>query len=172
MCQVTSCTQCLNVFHLAMEHRTERLSDAEARCRAELAQYCEEIGVRKNSCRVCANKLDKMLGELEQQFETAKSNLAQIHETYVAMLEKKRDQVVEELGNLHSKQVGITSFSQPSKSRTGREKSGKVRECIHNLTHIRFFILGQFHSSSVGILLKFSVYSEYYCVKCFWQLFA
>lgn len=88
-----------------MEHRTERLTDAEARCRAELTQFSEEIGVRQNSCRINANKLEKMLGELQRQHDAAKTTIAEIHQTYIALLEKKRDQALEELGSLHSKQV-------------------------------------------------------------------
>ncbi|XP_046639554.1 brain tumor protein-like isoform X2 [Daphnia pulicaria] len=103
-CQVATCTQCLNTFHLALEHRTERLTDAEARCRAELKQFSEEISVRQNSCRVNANKLEKMLGELQHQHDAAKSTISEVHEAYIALLEKKREQALEELEALHSKQ--------------------------------------------------------------------
>lgn len=102
---MATCTQCLNVFHLSLDHRTERLSDAEARCRTELAQFSDEISVRQNSCRVNANKLDKMLGELQHQYESAKAAIVEAHNAYLALLEKKRDQIFEELGDLHSKQV-------------------------------------------------------------------
>ena len=48
-----------------------------------------------------------MLGELQRQYESAKSTIAEVHENYVALLEKKRDQALEELGTLHSKQVHV-----------------------------------------------------------------
>ena len=88
-----------------MDHRTERLSDAEARCRSEFAQFSEEISIRQNSCRVNSHKLEKMLGELQHQFEAATANIAEIHQAFISMLEKKRDQVLEELAILHRKQV-------------------------------------------------------------------
>jgi len=103
-CQVASCPQCLNVFHLALDHRTERLSDAETRCRSELAQFSEEISIRQNSCRVNSHKLEKTLGELQHQFDAATANIAEIHQAFISMLEKKRDHVMEELATLHSKQ--------------------------------------------------------------------
>ena len=103
--QVASCPQCLNVFHLALDHRTERLSDAETRCRSELAQFSEEISIRQNSCRVNSHKLEKTLGELQHQFDAATANIAEIHQAFISMLEKKRDHVMEELATLHSKQV-------------------------------------------------------------------
>lgn len=96
----------MNTFHLALEHRTERLSDAEARCRAELTQFSEEISVRQNTCRINANKLEKMLGELQRQHDAAKSTIAEVHEAYLALLEKKRELALEDLEALHSKQVG------------------------------------------------------------------
>ena len=108
--QVTTCPQCLNVFHSGLDHRTERLSDAEARCRAELSQFSEEISVRQNSCRINANKLEKMLGELQLQFEKASSTIAEVHNNYISMLEKRRDQAMEELGMLHSKQVNSVNI--------------------------------------------------------------
>lgn len=95
----------MNTFHVALDHRTERLADAEARCRAELAQFSDEIVARQNSCRIHANKLEKMLGELQRQHDTAKSAIAEVHQAYIALLEKKREQALEELGALHSKQV-------------------------------------------------------------------
>lgn len=106
----------MNTFHLALEHRTERLADAEARCRAELAQFSDEIGIRQNSCRINANKLEKMLGELQQQHDAAKATIAEVHDAYIALLEKKREQVLEELGTLHSKQVLFFTTSESLKS--------------------------------------------------------
>lgn len=103
--KVTSCSQCWSVFHQALDHRTERLVEAEARCRAELTQFSQEIGVRQNTCRQGANKLDKMLCELQRQYESAKTSIAEAHTSYIALLDKRRDAALEELGNLHSKQV-------------------------------------------------------------------
>lgn len=104
----------MNTFHLALEHRTERLTDAEARCRAELTQFSEEISVRQNSCRINANKLEKMLGELQHQHDAAKATIAEVHQAYVALLEKKQEQALEELEALHSKQVLQPLMFNPS----------------------------------------------------------
>lgn len=102
---MATCSQCLNTFHVALDHRTERLTDAEARCRAELTQFSDEIVVRQNSCRINFNKLEKMLGELQRQHDSAKSTISEVHQAYIDLLEKKREQALEELEALHSKQV-------------------------------------------------------------------
>jgi len=141
-CQVATCTQCLNVFHLALDHRTERLSDAEARCRCELAQFSEEINIRQNSCRVNAHKLEKMLGELQHQFDAATSNIAEIHQAYISMLEKKRDHVMEELAALHSKQE--LSIMESC------ERVDRTRERIQTATRYTNLLLAE--AEPVGLL--------------------
>ena len=89
---------------MTFEHRTERLSDAESRSREELMHFSEQVSLRQNTCRINANKLDKMLGELESQYETSRQAVTEAHRACSALLDKKRDQVLEELSNLHAKQ--------------------------------------------------------------------
>ena len=55
-----------------------------------------------------------MLGELQHQHDAAKATIAEVHQAYVALLEKKQEQALEELEALHSKQVLQPLMFNPS----------------------------------------------------------
>ena len=103
--QTMACAQCLKTHHVGLDHRTEHVNDAETRCREELAHFSQEMNARQTNCRLNANRYEKMLGELQLQHDAARATVEQVHRQYLDLLEKKREQAMEELATLHAKQV-------------------------------------------------------------------
>ena len=141
--QTMACAQCLKTHHVGLDHRTEHVNDAETRCREELAHFSQEMNARQINCRLNANRYEKMLGELQQQHDAARASVEQVHRQYLDLLEKKREQALEELATLHAKQViedvHLTfQFTELSMLQTNRNsdvpQSGRIYEGVSTLT--------------------------------------
>ncbi|OXU28089.1 hypothetical protein TSAR_013888 [Trichomalopsis sarcophagae] len=101
-CQVPICNECLLVEHKAPEHQYERLKDAEPRHREELVNLVNESKARIGDCDQISSQLGNALSELQAQRDQAKDLILETFQSYKAILEKCRDNALNDLEKVHS----------------------------------------------------------------------
>uniref|UniRef100_A0A1B6L209 RING finger protein 207 n=1 Tax=Graphocephala atropunctata TaxID=36148 RepID=A0A1B6L209_9HEMI len=101
-CSVTICNECVVVDHCAPEHHYERLSDAYERHKEHLHSLMGESKTKMAYCEDATNSLNNALAELQAQHDNAKGLINETFQSYKAMLEKRKDDILDELKELHS----------------------------------------------------------------------
>ncbi|XP_046834478.1 B-box type zinc finger protein ncl-1-like isoform X1 [Vespa crabro] len=101
-CQEPICNECLLVEHKAPDHHYERLADAEPREKEELLSLMSESKAKIKDCDQVTTQLENALSELQMQRDQAKDLIIETFQSYKAILEKYRDNALEELEKLHS----------------------------------------------------------------------
>uniref|UniRef100_A0A1B6H495 Uncharacterized protein n=1 Tax=Cuerna arida TaxID=1464854 RepID=A0A1B6H495_9HEMI len=101
-CSVTICNECVVVDHCAPDHHYERLSDAYERHKEHLQNLMGESKTKMAYCEDATNSLSNALAELQAQHDNAKGLINETFQSYKALLEKRKDDVLDELKELHS----------------------------------------------------------------------
>ena len=90
------------VEHKSPDHQYERLGDAEPRQKEELVNLMNESKARIADCDQTTTQLGNALSELQAQRDQAKDLIMESFQSYKAVLEKLRDNALEDLETLHS----------------------------------------------------------------------
>ncbi|KAK0183317.1 hypothetical protein PV327_001368 [Microctonus hyperodae] len=101
-CQEPICNDCLLVEHKAPEHQYERLIDAEACQKEELINLVADSKKKMMDCEELSSQLENGLSELQAQHDQAKDLITETFQSYKAILEKCRDNALNNLEKLHS----------------------------------------------------------------------
>lgn len=96
------CNECLMVEHKTPEHQYERLSDAESSQIEELVNLMSESKNKITECDKTSSHLENALSELQAQHDQAKDLIIETFQSYKAILEKCRDNALNDLEKLHS----------------------------------------------------------------------
>ncbi|KAL0273388.1 UNVERIFIED_CONTAM: hypothetical protein PYX00_006065 [Menopon gallinae] len=99
-CQVSTCSECIGEHKIA-DHPHERILEAEIKQREELKNLIQESRTRVLFCDDVSNTLGNALNELQFQYDNAKDLIHETFQSYKAVLEKRRDDVLKELDKLH-----------------------------------------------------------------------
>ncbi|OWF35593.1 brain tumor protein-like [Mizuhopecten yessoensis] len=107
-CEVPICNECLLADHKAPEHFSERITDIEGKFTDEIQNLITESKSKIKFCDEASSTLENALSELQMQRDNAKGLIHETFQSYKAMLEKRRDELFQEMEELHSKQeLGI-----------------------------------------------------------------
>ncbi|KAK0080316.1 hypothetical protein PV325_014163 [Microctonus aethiopoides] len=101
-CQEPICNDCLLVEHKAPEHQYERLVDAEGCQKEELINLVADSKNKMMDCEELSSQLENGLSELQAQHDQAKDLIIETFQSYKAILEKCRDNALNNLEKLHS----------------------------------------------------------------------
>uniref|UniRef100_A0A8D8RDX7 Tripartite motif-containing protein 45 n=1 Tax=Cacopsylla melanoneura TaxID=428564 RepID=A0A8D8RDX7_9HEMI len=98
-CQQPICNTCRLTDHKA--HQTELSSDALIKQREELTNLVMESQGKIGQCEQLSNNSDELLSELECEHDNARGLIDETYQTYKNILEKCRDELVEQLEQVH-----------------------------------------------------------------------
>lgn len=101
-CQNAVCTECMLKEHPQAEHHCEKLTEVEARQTEELKTLLEEGRGKLEKCRETSQALESALSELQEQTDNAKGLIEETFQSYKALLEKRKDDMLKELEEKHS----------------------------------------------------------------------
>lgn len=103
-CQVAICNECTLGEHKAPEHECERASEAGSKQKEELQALLAESRGRAETFEESLEQLQNGLTDLQQQRDTAKTAIQETFEKYKSLLEKRQQELLEELETLHSEE--------------------------------------------------------------------
>jgi hypothetical protein len=101
-CQIPVCSECMLCVHKLPEHSCERISDVEEKLLHELQGMVAETKEKIASCDAASSDLETMLSDLQQQRDNAHDLIKETYQTYKAMLEKRLEELLKELDDIHS----------------------------------------------------------------------
>jgi len=101
-CMIPICNECIVVEHSAPEHHYVRLNEAYERQKKELRALMGESQSKVAYCEEVTTSLQNALAELQAQHDNAKGLIAETFQSYKAVLEKIKEEVLEELKKIHS----------------------------------------------------------------------
>lgn len=96
------CNECLLLEHKAPEHQYERITDAVKRQKEELIDLMADCKARMSECNQATFHSENTLNELQMQRDQAKDLILETYQSYKALLEKFRDNALQQLIELHS----------------------------------------------------------------------
>ncbi|XP_075234706.1 E3 ubiquitin-protein ligase meiotic P26 [Lycorma delicatula] len=100
-CQILICNECIMGDHIAPEHHYERLSEAAEKQKVELRNLVAESKAKVSLCEDATNALQLALTDLQVQRDTASDLINETFQSYKALLEKRKEEVLEELKSIH-----------------------------------------------------------------------
>ncbi|XP_044747869.1 brain tumor protein-like isoform X1 [Coccinella septempunctata] len=100
-CLVTACSECLKSEHKPPTHICEPILDSELKVRQEIQCLLDESKAKVEVLLQASNGLNNSLEELAHQHSTAKDLINESYQSYKAVLEKCRDEALENLKSLH-----------------------------------------------------------------------
>ncbi|GIY06114.1 tripartite motif-containing protein 45 [Caerostris extrusa] len=103
-CHVPICNECMIVDHKQPEHCYEKAVDAERKEREELQSLVAESKSKVQFCDEATSILDANLSDLQMQRDNVKSHIEETFQSFKALLEKQKENVLKELENVHSSQ--------------------------------------------------------------------
>ncbi|CAN8013064.1 unnamed protein product [Ixodes pacificus] len=103
-CQVPICNECTLGDHKQPDHRWERASEAGPGQRTELEARAAEGRSQVRACEDSVERMSEGLQELQTQRDTAKAQIQEAFEGFRAALERRQEQLLEELEKLHSEE--------------------------------------------------------------------
>lgn len=103
-CQVAICNDCIVGDHKPPEHRPERILDLEEAERDGFKSLITESKSKMATCEEATTTLQNALEELQGQRDNAKDLINETFQSYKAVLEKRKDEMLEEMETLHSNQ--------------------------------------------------------------------
>lgn len=101
-CETPVCNECLISDHKATEHRYEIISEAEKDMRMEVEKLLMNTRNKIDYCDNENSKLGSSLQELQQQHDTASSEINKAYDVIISAIEKRKEQALSELGSLHT----------------------------------------------------------------------
>ncbi|GIY76971.1 brain tumor protein [Caerostris darwini] len=103
-CHVPICNECMIVDHKQPEHCYEKAVDAERKEREELQSLVAESKSKVQFCDEATSILDANLSDLQMQRDNVKSHIEETFQSFKALLEKQKENVLKELESVHSSQ--------------------------------------------------------------------
>lgn len=101
-CHVPVCNECIKTDHKPNSgHQCDGMLDSEMRVRQELEKMLEESKTKVDLLVKASGELTSSLEELANQRSTAKDLINESYQSYKAVLEKCRDNILKELNELH-----------------------------------------------------------------------
>lgn len=100
-CEVPVCIECTVGDHKQPAHRYERASRAGPDQRNELEARVSDARAQVCACEDSVEQMSDGLQELQNQRDTAKAQIQEAFDGYRAALERRQDQLLEELEKLH-----------------------------------------------------------------------
>lgn len=140
-CNVTACAECAKQEHTG--HQCEGILDSEIRVRQEMEALLIKSKERCEQLLKSSSGLNNSLEELAHQRSTAKDLINESYQSYKAVLEKCRDDALEELNRLYRErelkimkendEVGksIDNFEDACKFASRLLESGTVQEMMY-----------------------------------------
>lgn len=101
-CQTPVCTDCVVNIHQHPMHMCERLSEVESKTIDELEVIVAKAKVKIDMCQSEFQSLDQCLSSLQEQAETSKGLIEETYNSYKAILEAKKEELLKELQEKHS----------------------------------------------------------------------
>ncbi|XP_049310128.1 brain tumor protein isoform X3 [Bactrocera dorsalis] len=101
-CQIPVCNDCLIADHKGSEHHYDVIAMAEKSVRVDVENLMKEAKSKVQYCDAAASNLSSALTELQTQHDSARARIEETYQNYKKILEKCRDQSLNELGKLHS----------------------------------------------------------------------
>lgn len=101
-CETPVCNECLIVDHKATEHQYEIISEAEKHMRTDVEKLLADTKVKVEICDKETTKLESSLQELQGQHDTARNTIKESYETFINLIEKRKDQAMSDLKALHT----------------------------------------------------------------------
>lgn len=99
-CQQPICHTCQLTDHKP-PHQTESSVEALAKQKTELSNLVMESQAKITHCEQLSNNSDELLSELECEHDNARGLIDETYQTYKSILEKYRDELVEQLEAVH-----------------------------------------------------------------------
>ncbi|XP_072394424.1 B-box type zinc finger protein ncl-1 isoform X2 [Diabrotica undecimpunctata] len=99
MCNVTACTECIKTDHKG--HQFEGILDSEPRVRQEMESLVKRSKDKIENLTKASATLNNNMEELSHQRCTARDLINESYQSYKAVLEKCKDEILEELTNLY-----------------------------------------------------------------------
>ncbi|XP_046377272.1 B-box type zinc finger protein ncl-1-like [Haliotis cracherodii] len=107
-CQVPICNDCMLSEHRQPEHSHEKISDIEEQQKEDLKSLVTESKSKVSICQEATSNLENALSELQIQRDNAKGLIQETFQSCKAVLEKRKDDLLKELEEMHSSQeLGI-----------------------------------------------------------------
>ncbi|XP_056010419.1 brain tumor protein-like isoform X3 [Ostrea edulis] len=100
-CQEAVCGDCMKNFHKPPEHICENVTETERKLKEELSVLLTESKKKFVVCDEAHQTLESSLNDLQMQRDNAKGLIQETFQSYKAILEKKKDNMLEELEDLH-----------------------------------------------------------------------
>ncbi|KAK2170524.1 hypothetical protein LSH36_2g03012 [Paralvinella palmiformis] len=102
--KIPVCNECLVTTHKPPEHSHDRISedDKENDHVKELASLVNESKTKMNLCNEATSSLDGSLRDLQMQRDNARGLIQETFQSYKAVLEKRQNDLLEELEKIHS----------------------------------------------------------------------
>lgn len=100
-CETPVCNDCLTADHKGPDHRYEIISEAEKHMRTDVEKLLQDTRSKVEHCNSENTKLESSLQELQQQHDKARSAIKEAFDTVVSVMEKRQEQAMNELKNLH-----------------------------------------------------------------------
>lgn len=101
-CQVPICSECMIRDHHQPEHHYEKLSDVEARQEEELQALLSDCRAKLERCHERSQIVESSLSELQDKTDNARGLIVETFQSYKALLEKRKDELLKELDDKHS----------------------------------------------------------------------
>ncbi|XP_050511376.1 brain tumor protein isoform X2 [Diabrotica virgifera virgifera] len=99
VCSVTACTECIKVDHKG--HQFEGILDSEPRVRQEMEGLVKKGKEKIENLTKASATLNNNMEELSHQRSTARDLINESYQSYKAVLEKCKDDILEELTGLY-----------------------------------------------------------------------
>lgn len=124
-CEVPICNECSMSNHKPPQHQPERIQDLEEKEREHLKSLITESKSKMASCEEASTALMSSLGELQSQADNAKDLINETFQSYKAILEKRRDELLAELESLQSsKELAVMDLCQDVAKATEKLEEG------------------------------------------------
>lgn len=101
-CEIPVCNECLISDHNATEHRYEVINEAEKHMRTEVETLLKDTRTKVDHCNEESSKLESSLQELQQQHDSARSEINKAYDVLISAIKKRKEQAMVELDNLHT----------------------------------------------------------------------
>lgn len=101
-CEVPVCTECVVSFHKIPEHQLENIVESDRKHAEELDEIMRDTKSKINTCEDASGRLENLLSDLQQQHDNARDLIKESFQSYKAMLEKCKDEMLEQLETVHS----------------------------------------------------------------------
>ncbi|XP_060598394.1 B-box type zinc finger protein ncl-1-like isoform X2 [Ruditapes philippinarum] len=124
-CEVPICNDCIVSDHKPPEHQPERVQDLEEKEREYLKSIITESKSKIASCEEATGTLMSSLTELQSQRDNAKDLINETFQSYKAILEKRKDDLLSELDTLQSsKELSLMELCHSVEKATEKLEDG------------------------------------------------